>query len=205
MIYRNHPTPRKLFPLCPERACLLLLATFCLAAPVWAQAQTDEMPPPPIMAPAKTIPAADRTLLDGVVKPKDRAKKGLDLAEGYLKRAEQFTEKQEFEAALSQLGIYQGIVADTLKFLKPFREQRLREPFRNVEVALRGYAPRLEGIRRQTPMEYGVHVRTIGDYTRDARTEALNAFFDDTVIAEPPKSAPATDATQTVTARGTMP
>ncbi len=167
------------FPLRPERALWVLLVTICLTAPMLAQ--TDDMPVPP---PPKTVATEDRAALDAIVKPKDRAKRAIMLAEGRLKRAEELTTAQDFEAALIQLGNYQGIVTDTLKFLKPFKEQRLREPFRNLEVALRAYVPRIEGLRRQTPVAYGVHVRAIGEYTRDARTEALNAFFDDTVLVE---------------------
>jgi hypothetical protein len=144
-----------------------------------ALAQTDELPVP---APAKTIAAEDRSALEAVTKPKDRTKKAIELAESRLQRAEQLHEKQEFPAALEQLGRYQGIIAHTLAFLKPFRAERLREPFRNIEVALRKHIPRLEALRRQTPVAYAVHIRAIGLYARDARAEALNAFFDDTVI-----------------------
>jgi hypothetical protein len=71
-----------------------------------------------------------------------------------------------------------------MAFLKPFIAQRLREPFRNMEVALRAHIPRIEGLRRRTPVAYGVHIRAIGEYARSARAEALNAFFDDIVIPD---------------------
>ena len=203
MIYRNHLLlSHKRVALTSERACLALIMTLFFVAPLLAQ--DDEMPPPPVLPPVKAVAAPDRTALEAIAKPKDRAKFALELTEKYLKRAEELTEKQEFDAALGQLGFYQGIVADTLKFLKPFREKRLREPFRNIEVALRGYVPRLEGMRRQTPVAYGVHIRAVGEYTRDARTEALNAFFDDTVLTEPatPAASPSSNGTaQPATAR----
>ena len=157
-------------------AMLLLLAlTHSLAA------QTEDLPIP---APAKTIATEDRTVLEAITKPKDRTKKAIELAESRLKRAAELTEKQDFTAVLEQLGRYQGLVAHTMAFLKPFAAQRLREPFRNMEVALRAQVPRIEGLRRLTPLAYAVHVRAIGEYARAARAEALNAFFDDTVIPE---------------------
>lgn len=158
---------------------LLLVA---LVVPLPAQ-DGDDVPFP---APSKTIAPEDRSVLEAVKDPKDRAKRAVELADARLKRAEGLTEKQEFPAVLEQLGRYQGIVAHTLAFLKPFQAQRLREPFRRLEVALRGHVPRIEAMRRETPLKYGVHLRAISEYARNARAEALNAFFDDTVIPSEP-------------------
>jgi hypothetical protein len=36
-----------------------------------------------------------------------------------------------------------------------------------------------------TPAEHAVHVKAICEYARNARSEALNAFYGDTVIREP--------------------
>jgi hypothetical protein len=144
-------------------------------------AQTEELPVP---APAKTIASEERTILEAISKPKERSKKAVELAENRLKRAEEFHGKQDYAAGIEQLGRYQGLLTHTMAFLKPFAAQRLREPFRNIEVALRGHIPRIEGMRRQTPVEYAVHIRGIGEYVRSIRAEALNAFFDDTVIPD---------------------
>ena len=162
---------------CYSLGTLVLLLAFTRAL----SAQTEDLPVPP---PAKTIATEDRATLEAITKPKERSKKAVELAESRLKRAEELNQKQEYTAALEQLGRYQGLLAHTMAFLKPFAAQHLREPFRNIEVALRGHVPRIEGLRRQTPLAYGVHIRAIGEYTRSARAEALNAFFDDTVIPE---------------------
>jgi hypothetical protein len=166
------------FSLRPQR---LILAAFVIVSgywPVWAQ-EEDPLPPP-----AKTVAAEDRDTLASLKKPEDYAKRAVELAEKRLKRAEALTTEQNFQAALDELGRYQGVVTHALAFLKPFGVQGLRKPFRTMEVALRAHVPRIEGIRRQTPLAYSVHVRAIGEYARDARSQALNAFFDDVVLAE---------------------
>lgn len=172
---RTQGTP---FPLRPERILLVAFALLCVAGPLRAQ---DELPVPP---PVQTIANEDRAILTALNKPDDRVKKAVELSEQRLKQAEELTAKQDYQAALEQLGRYQGIIADTLAWLKPLQAQRQRKPFRAVEIALRAQVPRIEVMRRQTPMAYGVHLRSVGEYARNARTEALNAFFDNTVLAE---------------------
>jgi hypothetical protein len=39
-------------------------------------------------------------------------------------------------------------------------------------------------MRRMTPAEHAVHVKAICEHARNARSEALNAFYGDTVIRE---------------------
>ena len=53
---------------------------------------------------------------------------------------------------------------------------------------------------RATPAEYAVNVKAIGDHTRKARTDALNAFYGDTVVREnyeENKAAPSNESTKT--------
>jgi hypothetical protein len=161
------------------RIALAAVLPLLCAAPF--AAQTDDLPVP---APAKTIAQEDRSVLEPISKPEDRTKKAIELADNRLKRAEELLEKQDYKAALEHLGRFQGIVTHTLAFLKPLAKERVRKPFRNMEIALRAQVPRIEAIRRQTPQAYGVHVKAIGEYARNARAEALNAFFDDTVIKD---------------------
>ena len=167
------------FSLQPERLMLVALVVICAARPLVAQGEEDPIPPPP-----KVVAAEDSTILEALPKPEDYAKRAVELLEKRLKRAEEVTAQQDFQTAMEELGRYQGLVTHTLAFLKPFGVKGLRKPFRTLEIGLRAHIPRIEGIRRQTPVAYGVHVRAIGEYTREARGQALDAFFAETVLAE---------------------
>ena len=51
-------------------------------------------------------------------------------------------------------------------------------------MTLREFIPRLELLRRGLPFKYGYHVQKMIAYVVDARTEALEPLFADTVIPE---------------------
>jgi hypothetical protein len=42
-------------------------------------------------------------------------------------------------------------------------------------------------IRRNTPSEYAVWIKEIEDFARNGRTEALNSFYGNTVLRDPPR------------------
>ncbi len=63
---------------------------------------------------------------------------------------------------------------------------KTRDLFKRIEVSLRMHIPRLENIRRTTPSAYAVYVKETLDFARRARTESLNAFYDDTVLPDQP-------------------
>ncbi|HVF49604.1 MAG TPA: hypothetical protein VNA19_05935, partial [Pyrinomonadaceae bacterium] len=61
---------------------------------------------------------------------------------------------------------------------------KIRDLFKRLEMALRKHGPRLETIRRTTPSEESSNVRAVYEFTRRARSEALNSFYGDTVLHE---------------------
>ena len=165
-------------------ACVLTCALGGAARDVRAQGgvDTQEAAPPPM----KYIPPSERALLNEARDAKARTRLSLELAETRLLRAAQYTGVERFEAASAELGIYQAIVEDAVRFLYESGkgDNRTRDLFKRLDLALRAHGPRIETIRRSTPSEDASNVRAAYDATRRARTAALNAFYGDTVMHE---------------------
>jgi len=164
-----------------------LLLTFALLAAYEVRAQdmhTTFAPAPP---PMKFVPSSERTQLSSVSDVKSHTRAAIELAEARLARAEQLTSTQQFEAASTELGIYQGLIEDTIRFLHDASQgkgNKMRDTFKRLELAIRAHCTRLEAIRRVTPSEYAVNVKAICEYARQARDAALNSFYGDTVIKD---------------------
>jgi len=166
-------------------SCSSLVAVLVFIAP-GAHGQDYRLPlisaPPP--PPMKFVSRGERTALSAARDAKARTRATIELAEARLTRAEQLTAGQQFEEASSELGIYQGLVEDALSYLDKLGPKKLRDVYKRLELALRVHGARLESIRRVTPLEYAVHVKAICECARSARTQALNAFYGDTVIRD---------------------
>ena len=161
--------------------CFLPLVILCLADQAHAQ-ENHLMPAPP---PMKFISSNERSQLSATHDTKSRIRANLELAETRLQHAEEMTSAQRYDDAASDLGCYQGLMEDALHFLADTGNPgKLRDLYKRVELSLRAHAPRLEAMRRATPVEYAVNIKAIMDFTRDARTEALNAFYGNTVLRE---------------------
>jgi hypothetical protein len=163
-------------------SCCSLVAVMMLIAPE-ARSQDYSLPltPPP---PMKFVSRGERSQLSAARDAKTRTRATIELAEVRLSRAEQLTAGQHYEAASTELGIYQGLVEDALNYLETEPKKASRDTYKRLELALRTHCARLEAIRRVTPSEYAVHVKTSCECARNARTEALNAFYGDTVVRD---------------------
>lgn len=152
-----------------------------------AQAQAPAGTPLPAPPPLRLVPREERSQLEAARDTKARTRLSVELAEARLVRAEQMTSAQQFESAARELGIYQGILDDALRYLKGQKEQKkLRDTYKRFEITLRSHAMRLETLRRSTPSEYAVNIKSITDYTKDVRAEALNGFYGDAVLSNTP-------------------
>lgn len=164
--------------------CLLTVAAAAFVAPE-ARAQDGHMPfisaPAP---PMKFVSRGERTQLSATRDAKTRMRATIELAEARLARAEQLTAEQNYNAASAELGIYQGLIEDALDYMDDItkNDNKLRDTYKRFELALRTHCMRLEAIRRVTPSEYAVHVKSICECARNARSEALNSFYGDTVV-----------------------
>jgi hypothetical protein len=106
--------------------------------------------------------------------------------EKHLSRAEALTGEQRYDPASTELGSYEAIIEDSLRYLSHMDRERgkTRDLYKNLELNLRKHAPRLEFIRRTTPSEYAVYVKATLDYTRKARSIALDSFYSNSVSRE---------------------
>ncbi|MCA1593636.1 MAG: hypothetical protein LC754_13490 [Acidobacteria bacterium] len=167
-------------------ACVLVCAA-CLVFVARGQqgpvTHSEDTSPPPM----KYIPSEIRAQLDGERELKDRTRLSLELAEQRLARAAEETTAERFEQAGSELGVYQAVIEDAIHFLRNTGKikNKTRDLFKRIELTLRSHMPRLETIRRSTPSSYAVHVKETMEFVRQSRTDALNSFFDDTVLPEP--------------------
>lgn len=162
--------------------CSLLTLTLCLACAAQAQENPFSSAPPPM----KFVSNNERAQLASARDVKARTRASIELAELRLRRAEELTTALQYDAASAELGCYQGLMEDAMSYLDGLKSDKgkMRDLFKRVELTLRAQGTRIEAIRRVTPMEYGINIKTISDYTRTARTEALNAFYGDTVVRE---------------------
>jgi hypothetical protein len=152
-----------------------------------ARAQDTQLPFAAAPPPMKYVPRGDRERLSSLSDPKSRTRTALELAEARLAHAEQLTAGGQYEAAADDLGVYQGLIEEALRFLgeraKEKRDKTL-DTYKRLELAVRGHSARLEAVRRLTPSEYAVNVKAVCQFARDARAAALNAYFGDTVIGD---------------------
>jgi hypothetical protein len=166
-------------------SCCLLVAVVVFIAPE-TRGQDYQMsfvasPPPPM----RFVSRSERTQLSATRDAKSRTRATIELAEARLARAEQLTAGQQFDQASVELGRYQGLVENVLHYLNNEQTgKKQRDTYKRLELALRSHCARIEAIRRVTPAEYAIHVKAICECARNARTEALNAFYGDTVIQE---------------------
>jgi hypothetical protein len=165
-----------------------LVAVFCLTGFVFGQeVQTvdnqgsDDIAPPPVF----TMSGAEKSQLTNESDLKRRTQLCLMLADSRLRSAEAATDREDFQAALLDLGSYQAIIENHIKFLERgnYRDGKVRDNFRRMDITLRSYTPRIETIRRTTPFEFAVHLKSILNFTRDARARALDSFFSDSILS----------------------
>ena len=169
------------------RARALLAALLCAAClSVAAHAQTVE--PADNAPPKKYVPNALKSQLAAVRNVKDRVKLTLTLLDERLQAAAGYTSSENFSAAGNELGIYQALVDDVILFLHSTGKDnnRTRDLFKRVEMALRSHVIRLETIRRVTPSEEAVHIKSCIEFVREARGRALDAFYDDDSVMHQP-------------------
>ena len=150
--------------------------------------EPDQMEAPP---PMKYIPRAELERLSAVADTKARTRLSLELIEERLENAERLTRSQQFAAASAELGIYQSLIEDALRYIRARRSNtndQHRDLFKLMELSFRAQGSRIEAIRRVTPFDDAANVKAAYEYVWGARTEALNAFYGEQVVTE--ESAP---------------
>ncbi len=166
--------------------CIFVLLISLVCFPVEARGQ-NLVRMPDAAPPVQYIPGDVRAMLAAEERDlKKRTRLSLEMADGRLQQAAQFTTQEFYGSAAGQLGIYQALVADVIKYLQQNgrSNNRTRDLSKRVELTLRAHIPRIETIRRATPSDEAIHVRAVIEYLRLARAEALNTFYGDTVVRD---------------------
>ncbi|HEV2879919.1 MAG TPA: hypothetical protein VGX24_01330 [Pyrinomonadaceae bacterium] len=168
------------------RKRLVLLSALMCAASLSSVARAQELIVPPQVAPPPMvyIPQEERTQLLSARDEKTRTRLSLELAEARLAHAEQQTALKQFNAATADLGVYQALMEDAIEHLYRAGDggSRSRDLFKRIEQALHKHAARIEAMRRATPGEFAGNVLALIKLTRELRTEALDAFYSDSVV-----------------------
>ena len=143
--------------------------------------------PPPV----KLFTKEDRARVAAAKDDKARLRITIEIAEAHLTDAETHSNGEDFDAASASLGKYHALIEAALSFLgsKSRDENRTRDLYKRLELALRSHGPRLVAIRRVTPLEYAVWVKQLEEFARKGRTEALNSFYGNTVLKDPQSKA----------------
>jgi hypothetical protein len=169
-------------------APLLLLLT-CVSA---VYAQNPQPQPTPLTAPPpfKMIVKEERDAIEQTNDNSRRLKLTIEYASAHLTRAEQHTSREAYDAASSEVGMYQALIENALQFLRTLKRDsnKTRDLCKRLELSLRADGPRLTAMRRVTPLEFAVWIKQVEEFARDARTEALNTFYGHTVVREPEKT-----------------
>jgi hypothetical protein len=175
------------------------LAALILAAggSVFAQDEDFRLSAP-VPAPLRFIATEQRAQLNSIADPKQHAQLSLQLAEARLTQAESLTTQQDFIAAAIELGNYQGLIHESIILLQaiPAKGNKARDLFKRLEIVLRTHCPRLETIRRSTPMTYAANIKDVIHFAEDARDTSLNCFFGETVLREKERPAAGSAATK---------
>jgi hypothetical protein len=170
-----------------QRSALLIHATLACALTTVA-AQQPRLPQLPAPPPMHLVRRVDRSELDGNRDPKARLRATMTLAEDHLKRAETLTDQKKYTEALSELGCYLGLLDDLRAFIATMSRDKgsTRDLYRHFEISIRPHVPRIAVMRRTTPLEYAVNLKDAEEYIKDARAEALDSFYGQTVLREKP-------------------
>jgi len=160
----------------------LLAATYVAALAGKEPRAQEQIAPPPL----KIITRQERSQLDESKDPKSRMKITLEFAETHLANAEHHTSQHEYDSAAAEAGMYWALVENALTFMKTIDRDnnRKRDLYKRLELALRSHGPRITLMRRSTPTEYSVWIKEIEDFARKGRTEALNSFYGNTVVRD---------------------
>jgi hypothetical protein len=167
----------------PITPVILLLAALYIPA---LKAQDSRSPQHTAPPPLKIITRAERAHLNEAKDEKARVKLTIELAETHLANVETQTTQQQYDAAAAEAGMYWALFEDVLRFMKRAERDnnKKRDLYKRLELALRAHGTRLNAVRRTTPSEYAVWIKELEDFARSSRTEALNSFYGHTVIRD---------------------
>jgi hypothetical protein len=172
--------------------------------------QSSPQPSPtPLTAPPpfKMIVKEERVQIEQTQDLSKRLKLTITFAGAHLTAAEQHTARENYEAASAEVGMYHALIENALGFLHAVKRDnnKTRDLYKRLELALRADGPRLTAMRRITPLEFAVWIKHVEDFARDGRTEALNSFYGHTVVRDQKTDKNNEKATPTPTPKSNQP
>lgn len=172
----------------------IALVSPLLSSESFAQPLTPQLPTPP---PMRFVARDDKSQLTTARDAKARIRLVIELVQARLARMEELTAQKKFEDASEVLGNYLGLIEDAMRFIggMPREKNSTRDLYRRLDIALRAQIPRLAVMRRDTPSDYAIHLKSAEEFARNSRTEALESFYGNTVLREDPKKAGANKET----------
>ena len=172
---------------------ILITGAFCVSA-AQGQPSPQVQAPPPMRA----IPVDERNQINQTKDSKARIRRTIEFADLHLQHSEALAAEQKYDQVITELGNYLALIDDGLDYLSKLSDDpgKNRDRYKQVELALRAHGPRLTTMRRATPLEYATRIKEVEDFARQGRTEALNAFYGNTVVHERLKPPPEDNKTK---------
>lgn len=160
---------------------LLLLTAYC--SPISIEAQ-EEKPKDLVPPPLALLSDSEEEKLNAESDFNKRTQLAIILMDARLKRAEELSSQKNYMESLNELGGFQAIIRNTLNFLNRNNSGRKKvlNSFKRLEISLRQTVPRLEIVRREMPYKYSYRVRELMKFVREARSNAVEPIFSDSVL-----------------------
>lgn len=158
----------------------LFLALVFLSSPAFTQAPVPETVPPPL----RLLSIGEKDQLEAKKGLKDRTKLALDLMAERIANAGAMHAEENYDEVFTELGRFHALMDYTLDFLQDNDRGRGKDlgNFKRFEMGIRKFVPSLELIRREIPPAYEPYVNKLINYVRDARSEAIEPFFGESVL-----------------------
>jgi len=160
---------------------LLALMSISLLACVSVSQEPDESAPPPL----KLLSKSERTELNAKPEPKERTILTLQFMESRLRSAEKYHTDENYSLMYAELGGFHALMDGNLNFLlgSNASEGKKLNNLKRYEIGLRGFVPRLEGLRRDLPYAFEPYLKILIKDVDDAREKAMSSFFSNGVVS----------------------
>lgn len=126
----------------------------------------------------------EKSQLSAETEPKGRVNLALELMDARLKSAEKDRTNENYSVMYAELGGFNAIMDNTLEFLLHTKgnEGKRLNSLKKLDIGLREFVPRIEGIRRDSPLNFDPYLKKLLGYISDAREKAIAPFFSNTVV-----------------------
>jgi hypothetical protein len=165
------------------RLGILLLVSHSLFSTANAQ---DDKPVDLVPPPLAIVSKGEKSQLEAENDAKKYTQLSIELMDARLIKAAELSSKNQYKESLDELGGFQALLRNAFNFLKrnDNGSKKILNNYKRFEISLRGFMPKLEIIRRDMPIKYGYHVRALMKFVREARANAVEPLFDDSVLSE---------------------